>query len=247
MVNLSGSVSSKPEGSPLTNPLILALDVDDESRARQLAGDLQNLVGAFKLGPRLILRTGGRLIRDLAQNLPVFVDLKFFDIPSTMLSAVRSCFELGASLVTVHSLAGKETLVQLARLEAELVRQRPFKILAVTILTSFEQESLASVFKTQSLQRHVVDLVDLAQSAGLSGIVCSPEELKTLSNRGLFLVTPGIRLPENDRGDQKRVLSPEQALAEGASAIVVGRPILEASNPAEAALRFTRSLGSIRP
>lgn len=246
MGNVPQMDTSKLMDSPLANPLIVALDVDDESRARKLAGDLQTLVGAVKLGPRLLLRTGGRLIRDLAQNLPVFVDLKFFDIPSTMLSAVRSCFELGASLVTVHSLAGKEALAQLALLEAELKRQRPFKILAVTILTSFEQESLASVFKSQSLEQHVVDLVDLAQSAGLSGIVCSPEELRILSSRGLFLVTPGIRLPENDRGDQKRVLSPEQALAAGASAIVVGRPILEAPHPAEAALRFTRSLGSLR-
>jgi orotidine-5'-phosphate decarboxylase len=220
--------------------------VDDESRARQLAGDLQSLVGAVKLGPRLLLRTGGRLIRDLSLQVPVFVDLKFFDIPSTMLSAVRSCFELGASLVTVHSLAGREALVQLARLEEELSRQRPFKILAVTVLTSFEQENLASVFKSQSLERHVVELVDLAQSSGLSGIVCSPEELKRLGGRGLFLVTPGIRLPENERGDQRRVMGPDQALSEGASAIVVGRPILEASNPIEAALRFSQSMGSLK-
>ncbi len=226
----------------MTNPLIVALDVDDEVRARQLAGDLHGLVGAVKLGPRLLLRTGGKLIRDLSQNTPVFVDLKFFDIPSTMVSAVRTCFEMGASFVTVHALAGKDALSQIAQLEQELNQRRPFRVLAVSVLTSWDEETVPPVFRQQKIQQHVVELVNLASESGLSGAVCSPEELPFLAQRGLFLVTPGIRLPQQARGDQKRVMTPKDARLAGASAIVVGRPILEAPNPVDAALEFASAL-----
>src|SRR5690606_29547031 len=141
---------------------------------------------------------------EMASRGPIFLDNKHFDIPSTMEAAVRASFEAGASLVTVHALSGAEALKRMAAVEAELSQIRPFKILAVTILTSWDQDSLPSVMKPQKISEHVTDLVALVQSSGLSGIVCSPHELELLQKRDLYLVTPGIRFNMQNSGDQKR-------------------------------------------
>lgn len=230
--------SVQPSLPYLSNPLIVALDIDDEVKARRMAADLAEIAGGFKLGPRLLLRTGGKLVRDLAEHSSVFVDCKFFDIPSTMLSSVRTCFEFGASLVTVHAMAGREALIALSHLETELNQIRPFKILCVSVLTSWDVSSVPPNFQKKSIGEHVESLVGLAQQSGLNGIVCSPEELDILKNKGLYIVTPGIRFTLQEKKDQKRVMSPEEAMGLGASAVVVGRPIVEAANPVEAALDF---------
>lgn len=227
---------------PMKNPIILALDVDTRDQALRIADDLGDIVGGIKLGPRLCLRYGMQFVREMAQRAPIFLDNKHFDIPSTMEAAVRASFEAGASLVTVHALSGAEALKKMAEVEAELSRQRPFKILAVTILTSWDQKSLPINMKAQPLAQHVTDLVGLAQGAGLSGVVCSPHELDLLQNRDLYLVTPGIRFSMQDSGDQKRIMDPKEALRKGASALVVGRPILEAKNIKEAATDFVMAV-----
>lgn len=235
---------SKNHGaSPLKNPLCVALDVDDRDQALKLVHSLKEIVGGFKLGPRLIHRYGNELVQEIANISPVFVDCKFFDIPSTMEAAVRASFEAGASLITVHALSGIEALQKMATLEKELSKQRPFRILAVTILTSWDENSFPSVFKAQPLSKTVEDLADLAKKSGLSSIVCSAHEIEILKAKGLYLLVPGIRLKEDSKGDQKRVMMPDQALNAGASALVVGRPILEAKDPYSAALEFLKSLG----
>ncbi len=231
--------------SPLKNPLCVALDVDSEEKALQLAGDLSAYAGGFKLGPRLIHRGGMALVQKIAKLGPVFVDCKFFDIPSTMEAAVRASFEAGASLVTVHALAGEEALARMADVEAELSQKRPFRILAVTILTSWSETSMPSNFRKMPIAEHVRELAELVKRSGLSSIVCSPEEIKILKGLDLFMLTPGIRFPTDGKGDQKRVAGPREALSEGSSALVVGRPIIEAANPKAAAEEYFKAIQNI--
>lgn len=227
---------------PMKNPIILALDLDTKDQALKLADELSEIVGGFKLGPRLCLRYGMEFVKEIAQRGPVFLDNKHFDIPSTMEAAVRASFEAGATLVTVHALSGKEALQRMAAVEKELDQKRPFKILAVTILTSWDQNSLPPNMKPQPIAQHVTDLATLVGESGLSGVVCSPHELDLLQKRDLYLVTPGIRFSMQDSGDQKRIMGPKEALRLGASALVVGRPILEASNIKEAATDFVMAV-----
>ncbi|MFV8258691.1 orotidine-5'-phosphate decarboxylase [Bdellovibrio bacteriovorus] len=227
---------------PMKNPIILALDVDTRDQALKIADDVSDIVGGIKLGPRLCLRYGMEFVKEMAQRAPIFLDNKHFDIPSTMEAAVRASFEAGASLVTVHALSGKEALTRMAAVEKELNQQRPFRILAVTILTSWDQNSLPVNMKSQPIAQHVMELASLVKDSGLSGVVCSPHELDLLQNRNLYLVTPGIRFSMQDSGDQKRIMGPKEALRAGASALVVGRPILEASNIKEAATDFVMAM-----
>ncbi|WP_148278857.1 orotidine-5'-phosphate decarboxylase [Bdellovibrio bacteriovorus] len=227
---------------PMKNPIILALDVDTRDQALKIADDVSDIVGGIKLGPRLCLRYGMEFVKEMAQRAPIFLDNKHFDIPSTMEAAVRASFEAGASLVTVHALSGKEALTRMAAVEKELNQQRPFRILAVTILTSWDQDSLPVNMKSQPIAQHVTELATLVKDSGLSGVVCSPHELDLLQNRDLYLVTPGIRFSMQDSGDQKRIMGPKEALRAGASALVVGRPILEASNIKEAATDFVMAM-----
>jgi orotidine-5'-phosphate decarboxylase len=222
-----------------SNPLIVGLDVDTRERALELVGQLTDVVGAFKVGPRLVHRYGESLIQEIASEAPVFVDCKFFDIPSTMVAAVKASFESGASLVTVHAQAGAEALRLLAVLERELNQTRPFQILCVTMLTSFAEDTLPPILKKQSIREHVAQLADLVKESGLTGIVCSGEELPDLRGKGLYLVTPGIRFTLEEAGDQKRVMGPAQAIHHGASALVVARPIIEAENPRQVALDYS--------
>ncbi|HEY8271080.1 MAG TPA: orotidine-5'-phosphate decarboxylase [Pseudobdellovibrionaceae bacterium] len=227
---------------PMRNPIIAALDVDDITHALKLADELADIVGGFKVGPRLCLRYGQELVKEIAARGPVFMDNKHFDIPSTMEAAVRASFEAGATLVTVHALSGYEALVKMAKLEKELTLIRPFKILAVTILTSWDQKSLPGNLKQQPISQHVVELADLVLSSGMTGLVCSPHELDLLQNKGLYLVTPGIRFNMEGLGDQKRVMGPDEAIKAGATALVVGRPIIEAKKPRETATDYVMAL-----
>ncbi len=228
---------------PLRNPLILALDLDDEVQAWNIVEETASLVGGIKIGPRLMLRYGPAFLKKVIDKAPVFLDMKFFDIPSTMVSAVRSAFDLGVSLVTVHAQAGSVALEQLAKLEAEYQKTQSVKVLAVTILTSFEEKTLPSILKSQPIKQHVVDLAHLVTQSGLNGLVCSPHELQSLSSlNSLYLVTPGIRTQNDDKGDQMRTMSPSEALQAGATALVIGRPILTAPSPRVACQEILKSI-----
>lgn len=221
----------------LRNPLIVAVDVDSAEACLSLVKQLGSAVGAFKLGPRLVVRYGADLIQTVAKSAPVFVDNKYLDIPSTMEGAIRASFEAGATLATVHAWAGGEALRRLAQVERELNARRPFKILTVTVLTSFSQDTLPPALKERAISSQVEELAKLAFTSGLSGIVCSPHEIEIVRKQSSssFIVTPGVRLPTDAVGDQKRIETPETAVRKGASAIVVGRPIYEAKDPMVAA------------
>jgi orotidine-5'-phosphate decarboxylase len=227
----------------LKNNLIVALDVDSAEEALQLAQALKGRVGAFKVGPRLCMRYGADLVKKLAEQAPVFVDNKYLDIPSTVDAAIRATFEAGATLATVHAWNGKETLGKLAQTERELNAKRPFKILAVTILTSFTPETLPPGTNTD-IATSVGALAKLTIDCGLTGLVCSPHEVAELRahHSDAYLVTPGVRLPEDDKGDQKRIETPADAIRKGSSALVVGRPIIAAKDPIAAADRVIASI-----
>jgi orotidine-5'-phosphate decarboxylase len=227
-----------PNSNPfeLKNPIIVALDVDSVDTCLRLADQLTGRVGAFKIGPRLVVRYGADLVAKLAKSAPVFVDNKYLDIPSTMEGAIRATFEAGATLATIHAWAGREALERLAKVEAELNQKRPFKILNVTVLTSFSEGTLAPGLEAAPIQSHVDRLARLAFDSGLTGIVCSPHEVEAVraqSQKG-FLVTPGVRLSTDQAGDQKRIETPAEAIRKGASALVIGRPIYEAKDPVAA-------------
>jgi orotidine-5'-phosphate decarboxylase len=228
----------------LQSPYFFALDVDEPAKALQLANETRAFVGGFKIGPRLVLRGGPSLVKALAELAPVFLDMKFFDIPSTMVAAVRAGFEQGASFATIHAACGNEALAQLAMLERELNQQRPFTILAVTILTSFKPETLPTFVRQIPIAEQVRQLAGEVQTAGLRGLVCSPHETAELRRLWpqSYLVTPGIRLPGDPADDQSRTLEPRAALDSGASALVIGRPLLKAAKPAQKAQEIFRLL-----
>jgi orotidine-5'-phosphate decarboxylase len=229
----------------LKNPIIVALDVDSKDDALKILDHVGDLVGGVKLGPRLVYRYGAEIVTEIAEIAPVFVDNKYFDIPSTMVAAVRASFDAGATLVTIHAMAGAEALKELYKLEVELNQIRAFKILAVTILTSWDKSSMPASFHAWSVENHVRSLTQEVYSSGLRGLVCSGHELEYLNYPGLFKVTPGIRL-STDQGseqseDQKRIMTPKQAIKAGASALVIGRPILKAHKPRETILDILES------
>lgn len=236
--------------APFLNPLCVALDVDSEDKAIAIASSLAKLAGGFKLGPRLINRSGAKIIQEIAKFAPVFVDCKYFDIPSTMTAAIRSAFEAGASVVTIHAMSGSEALQECAKLEAELNKIRPFRILAVTILTSWNEQSYPPVFTSTDSRTNVLKLASFVKQSGLKSIVCSGEELKDLAQIELFKLVPGIRLSlntgnslsESAADDQKRIITPKLAIQSGASVLVVGRPIIEAPNITEATKKFLQEM-----
>ncbi len=228
----------------LNQPIFVALDVDTEASALSLAEKVSHYVGGYKIGPRLTYKYGSSIVQRLSKLGLVFVDNKYHDIPSTVVAAIRATFESGASFATVHASNGRETLVKLAELEKELNTERPFKILSVTALTSFSESSVPSNWLKQSLMNHVNMLATEVIDAGLSGIVCSPIEVSELRKKykQSFLVTPGIRMPTDEMGDQSRVLAPKEAILAGSSALVIGRPIVEAVDPAVMARQISRSI-----
>lgn len=223
---------------PQDPSLFVALDVDDTKEAEKLAENLSGLGLGFKIGPRLMLREGARLVREIGRHGAVFIDCKHLDIPSTMEAAIRAGFDSGAQYSTIHAMAGPAALQQMARVQSELQKARHFRILTVTVLTSFSSETLPYGLRG----RNIGDLVEgLADDAGeLSSFVCSPHEAARLRRilPQSFLVTPGVRPKGTSQGDQVRIETPEAAALAGASALVVGRPILEAGNPREMAVKI---------
>jgi orotidine-5'-phosphate decarboxylase len=229
----------------LKNPLIFALDVDTEEEAFRKLAPVADLVGGVKIGPRLAYRYGAPFMQKIAEQASVFVDNKYFDIPSTMRAAVKASFDAGATLVTVHAMSGAAALKEMAQLETELNRIRPFKILAVTILTSWDQSSLPENFHAWSIENHVKSLSQLVYQSGVKGLVCSGHELEMIPQQDFFKVVPGIRLSSAESTqDQKRIMTPKQAMKAGAQALVIGRPILESSNPRETVLEILESCSS---
>lgn len=229
--------------------LILALDGLTASEALELAGSLPGLRWV-KVGLELFVSAGPAVVDQLRQrDLQVFLDLKFHDIPATMAGACSQAARLGAGLITVHAAAGHEALQaaqQAAVASAQAAGLEPPTLLAVTVLTSWDQRRLtAELAIEEPIGRYVPRLARLAVAAGLGGCVCSPHEvaaLRAAHPRPFALVTPGIRPAGHDRGDQARVMTPAQALAAGASQLVIGRPITAAADPEAAWLACCREV-----
>lgn len=217
--------------------LIVALDAPDQARALQMVDALKNTCQWFKVGLELFTAAGPGIVEELtSRGHSVFLDLKFHDIPNTVAGAVRSAAKLGARLMTLHALGGPAMLA--AAREALTGLADPPELLAVTVLTSMDAAQLKAIGLEIAPAQQVEHLARMGMEAGLKGFVCSPEEvgmLRRLTGPDGVLVIPGIRPAGAAIGDQKRVATPADALRQGASYLVVGRPITQAPEPAAAA------------
>lgn len=219
------------------NLLIVALDVPDAAAATVLVDRLDDTCLWFKVGLELFVAAGPAVLEPLLRRgHKVFLDLKLHDIPNTVAGAVRSAASLGASMLTLHA-AGGPAMLQAAR-EAAAASPNAPELLAVTVLTSMDATQLASIGVPGPPAGQVELLARMGLAAGLNGFVCSPQEvqtLRTLAGPDATLVIPGIRPAGAAAGDQKRIATPTHALRQGASYLVVGRPITQAPDPAQAA------------
>jgi orotidine-5'-phosphate decarboxylase len=234
--------------------LLVALDVESTGRALDLANRLTGVVGGFKIGIQLFTAEGPSIVRALVdRGARVFLDLKFHDIPNTVAGAVREATRLGVWMLNVHASGGQEMMAaaQAAALETAAAAgiSKPL-VIAVTALTSLDDQALRDVGVTRPVGEHVVFLAAAAQGAGLDGVVASPHELEALRARcgdRFVLVTPGIRggsSGQSGTDDQKRTLSAADAIRKGASYVVVGRPIVAAPDPRAAAERIVMEMRS---
>jgi orotidine-5'-phosphate decarboxylase len=233
-------------------PLLVALDVESGARALELARLLRHTIGGVKIGSRLFTLEGPSLVRALADaGARVFLDLKYHDIPNTVAQAVESAVQTGAWMVNVHASGGVPMMRAAAQAGRDAAARagRPAPILiAVTVLTSMDLETLRSVGVERPLLDHVVTLARMTQDAGLDGVVASPQEtaaIRAACGADFAIVTPGIRgaAAGAERNDQSRTMGPREAIAAGASYLVVGRPIIAAPDPVEAAMRIAQEIG----
>ena len=209
-------------------PIFIALDLETDDQVLDLVKKTQHYVQVYKIGPRLFLQYGKKLIEDIKKvsfSAQIFLDFKFYDIPSSTVEAVRSAFEVGADFVTVHASVGQETLKLLYQLETKLSKLRNFQILFVTVLSS--------VSPSKETEKRVFSLAESVYRSGFKALVCSPWEARALREKysDCFLVTPGIRLDGDSVGDQKRVMTPLKALQAGSSALVMGRSLITHPKP----------------
>jgi orotidine-5'-phosphate decarboxylase len=233
----------------MRNPIIVALDVPEVGRALRLVEELAPLAGAFKVGSQLFTSAGPDIVRRIrAEGTAVFLDLKFHDIPNTVAHAIEAAVGLDVQMLTVH-VSGGTAMLQAAEKAAHdaagKLRRMPPLILGVTVLTSFDSSELNEIGVQSDVARQVERLAELAVRAGLRGLVCSPLEvvgLRQLLPSHVQLVTPGIRAPGEASGDQKRTLSPAEAIEAGADWLVMGRPICASSDPRAALERVLSSL-----
>jgi orotidine-5'-phosphate decarboxylase len=222
--------------------LIVALDFDSLSSALKFARQVADLVGLFKIGSQLFTAAGPQAVREIAALGPgIFLDLKFFDIPNTVAGAILSCAAMpGVQLVNVHALGGRAMLhaaAQAISAVQPMGADRP-RLLAVTILTSMDQKAMREVGLGGTPQSRVLKLADLAKKAGVDGVVASVKEARAIRKswgRDFLIVTPGVRPKDKSVAakddDQVRTATPTEAIRAGADFLVVGRPILAASDP----------------
>jgi len=217
--------------------LIVALDVPTADDALALADRLEGECRWFKVGLELYIAAGPAIVEKLVKRgHSIFLDLKLHDIPNTVAAAVRSSASLGVRMLTIHA-AGGPAMLAAAHQAAKGIGNPP-QLLAVTVLTSMDQSQVSAIGVPRSPQKQVALLARMGLEVGIDGFVCSPQEaaeLRVLTGPRGILVTPGIRPAGGDKGDQQRIATPAQALRQGASYLVVGRPITQAVDPARAA------------
>lgn len=233
----------------MQNPIIAALDVPTTEQALKLAKEIAPVVGAFKIGGELFTSAGPDIVRRVRDmGAAVFLDLKFHDIPNTVAKAVASATRLDVQMLTIHTSGGLE-MIRAAEESAQQTalqsgRNAPL-VLGVTVLTSMDGNALSEIGCEPNVGRHVERLANLAVQAGLRGLVCSPLEITALRQilpGKIQLVTPGIRTGTEKVDDQKRTLTPREAMDAGANWLVIGRPIYAAENPRMAAEKILKSL-----
>ncbi|MEO6034277.1 MAG: orotidine-5'-phosphate decarboxylase [Verrucomicrobiota bacterium] len=233
----------------MRNPIIVALDVPNAETALKLAAQLAPVVGAFKIGSELFTSAGPEIVRRIRDTgAAVFLDLKFHDIPNTVAKSVGVAVRLDVQMLTIHTCGGPE-MMRAAEKSAqdtahELKLPAPL-VLGVTVLTSFDSNELSITGAGSDVGKQVERLANLAASSGLRGLVCSPLEIADLRQflpHEMQLVTPGIRITGHRPDDQKRTLSPREAMDAGASWLVIGRPICNAVSPRAAAEKILASL-----
>lgn len=232
------------------NPIICAVDTPDIAVARELALAVRPSVGALKLGLEFFTANGSAGVAHLAtENLPVFLDLKFHDIPNTVAKAIRATEDINSFMMTVHTAGGRAMLQAAIDASMEVAeatgKTRPM-IIGVTVLTSMDQADLHMTGCMDDVHEQVKRLADLAQACRLDGVVCSPYEITMLREHcgeDFKLIVPGIRPPEQQgTDDQKRVMTPQEALERGADYLVIGRPITGSANPKASAAAILASL-----
>ena len=231
--------------------ILVALDVETRDSALALADSLRGSVGGFKIGSRLFTSEGPSVVRALTDRGDrVFLDLKYHDIPNTVSTAIAAASQLGVWMVNVHA-SGGINMMRAARdaahESAARTGKQPPLVISVTVLTSMNQAALKETGIVIDLMDQVLRLAELTKEAGLDGVVASPRETAGIRHRcgeNFQIVTPGIRAADAAKDDQERTMTPAEAIAAGASYLVVGRPIIAAPDPAAAAAAIVRSLGS---
>jgi len=233
--------------------LVLALDVDDFKKAEELVGELSDCVGVFKIGSQLFTAEGTKVIKMVQEKGgKVFLDLKFHDIPNTVARAAEVVSKLGIYIFDIHTSGGYEMMKAAAEATAKISQELGIRkpiILGVTLLTSINQEILEKeIGIKKSLEEQVVHLAKLAEAAGLDGVVASSWEIKALRaacGEGFVILTPGIRPAGKSDDDQKRIMTPQEAIKLGADFIVIGRPITNATNPVKASQEILKEMEEV--
>lgn len=231
---------------PSKAPLIVALDYANEDLALNMASQLNPENCRVKVGKELFTRSGPQVVRKLTDmGFEVFLDLKFHDIPNTVAKAVLAAAESGAWMVNVHASGGTEMMEAASESLNTLPKEQRPMLIAVTVLTSMNESQLKGLGIQRSLNDQVLHLASLAAKAGIDGVVCSAQEaaaIKQVCGRGFVTVTPGIRPVGSDLGDQQRVMTPAEAIANGSDYLVIGRPITAASKPMDIVNSIHREL-----
>ncbi|MGA9582237.1 MAG: orotidine-5'-phosphate decarboxylase [Allosphingosinicella sp.] len=224
----------------MSSPIFVAIDTPDLERAKAIAARVRNHVGGIKLGLEFFCANGRHGVREMAElHLPIFLDLKFHDIPNTVGKAIQALRPLEPAVLTVHAAGGRAMME-----DAKAAAPSGTRVVAVTVLTSLDGSDLASIGLAGDPHAQVQRLTALARESGLDGVVCSGNEVaaaKKLWPDGFFVV-PGVRPADSHVGDQKRVMTPRKALDAGASILVVGRPITQAEDPDLAARAIEATL-----
>ncbi len=217
--------------------IIVALDVPTKKEALGLVEQLRKQISFFKIGLQLFTAAGPKVVREVLETgAKVFLDLKLYDIPNTVAHAVESAADLGVQMLTVH-LSGGEAMVKAAL----AARSKEMSILGVTVLTSFDETAIRALGISSTIEEQVSRLAKMGVAAGIDGLVVSPHEIEVLRpqfGHDIDLVVPGIRPQWSETADQKRVMTPRQALEAGADYLVIGRPIIAHPNPREAVAKI---------